>query len=102
MDDLAERFRARFVETARERIRIALAGVDGEGTGASEAAGQLHTLAGEAGALGYPAIMALAQRAQSRLAAADADAARDCASILREIAGAVEDLAAGPPPKQHL
>jgi HPt (histidine-containing phosphotransfer) domain-containing protein len=98
MEDLAECFRLRFVEVARQRLRVALAGVaSGDAGAAAGIAAELHTLAGEAGALGYPGIMELARSAEKRLGqAADPGAFSECEDLLREISQAVEALVPGP------
>jgi HPt (histidine-containing phosphotransfer) domain-containing protein len=95
-ETLTERFRTRFVEVARDRIRAALAAVEDQGPpDLPRAASELHTLAGEAGALGYSSVMELARRAERRLRVGpeDRDATAECAAILRQIGEEVESIA---------
>src|SRR6187401_215681 len=62
---LQKRFRLRFVETARKRTRVALDGITRGGPeGGHEVVMQLHSLAGEAGTLGYSAVAQLALRGE--------------------------------------
>jgi CheY-like chemotaxis protein/HPt (histidine-containing phosphotransfer) domain-containing protein len=96
---LNERFQARFVETARGRIRSAPDGVASSSPdGIASAAGQLHSLAGEAGVLGYAGIVEVARRCEKSLRDLHGSpaAATGCARLLRDLLRAVEALAAGP------
>lgn len=88
IEALQKRFRLRFVETARKRTRSALDGITRGGPeGGNEAVMQLHSLAGEAGTLGYGAIAQLALRGEekARHLVQDPGAAAACARIVREL-----------------
>lgn len=89
---LQKRFRVRFIETARKRTRAALDGITlGGSDGGNEAVMQLHALAGEAGALGYNAIVQLCLRGEekAREVVRDPAAAAACARIVRDLSRAI-------------
>jgi CheY-like chemotaxis protein len=111
IDALQKRFRIRFVETARKRIRAALDGITRGGPeGMSHAAMELHSLAGEAGTLGYTAIAELALQGEQRAGTLVQDPAASvaCLRLIRDLGHAVgvvesEDPdapAKAPPPEQ--
>ncbi|HEU5057133.1 MAG TPA: response regulator, partial [Kofleriaceae bacterium] len=92
---LQKRFRGRFIETARKRTRAALDGVTlGGSEGSGQAVMELHALAGEAGSLGYNAIVQLALRGEekARELVRDPAAASACARLLRDIARSISAL----------
>jgi CheY-like chemotaxis protein len=92
IDALQKRFRIRFVETARKRIRAALDGITRGGPeGMNQAVMELHSLAGEAGTLGYSAIAELALRGEERAGklVQDPAAAAACIRLIRDIGHAV-------------
>lgn len=93
IDALQKRFRIRFVETARKRIRAALGGITRGGPdGMNQAVMELHSLAGEAGTLGYSAIAELALRGEERAGKLlqDPAAAAACIRLIRDLGHAVD------------
>lgn len=100
LEELRARFRTRFIDTARDRIRRCLTHL-GERSSAVDIAGELHSLAGEAAMLGFDAISAIARNGEAaarRWHAGSTPAQVDCARVVRTLGREVEDLAAGTEP----
>ena len=94
MNDLRQRFQARFVATANERLRRALAALHADPICVYN---ELHGLAGEAGIIGFTEISAAASAGQQiarawRTAKPTADQQLQCARVLRSLLGLVNDL----------
>lgn len=99
IDELRARFRTRFIDTARGRVRRALALI-GEADGARELMTELHSLAGEAALLGLAEISEEARSgelAAKQWAEGDAAAKLRCVRAVRAVSRAVEDFAAADP-----
>lgn len=99
LDELRARFRTRFIETARARIRLSLS-LLGDPDGAAQLVTELHSLAGEASMLGLDDIAEIARSGE--------DAAKEwqtgtvvaqvrCARAVRTLSQQVEAFAAEPP-----
>ena len=69
LEELRARFRNRFIDTARDRIRRCLTMLSESGR-AMELASELHSLAGEAAMLGLDSISATARSGEEALIAA--------------------------------
>lgn len=97
MKDLQQSFQSRFVATANDRLRRALAALP---TNAQVVYSELHTLAGEAGIMGYSELSTVAS-AGEQLAKAwqDAKPTSDqqlrCARVLRSLISMVNELERG-------
>ena len=94
MNELQQRFQARFVATANDRLRRALAALHADPISVYN---ELHGLAGEAGIIGFTEISAAASAGQQiarvwRTAKPTADQQLQCARILRSLLGLVADL----------
>ena len=94
MNDLRQRFQARFVATANDRLRRALAALHSDPVAVYN---ELHGLAGEAGIIGFTEISAAASAGQQiartwRTAKPTADQQLQCARVLRSLLGLVAAL----------
>jgi CheY-like chemotaxis protein len=94
MNDLRQRFQARFVATANDRLKRALAALHADPVAVYN---ELHGLAGEAGIIGFTEISAAASAGQQiarawRTAKPTADQQLQCARVLRSLLGLVNDL----------
>lgn len=104
---LRERFLPRFVATGSERCAKALAAVTAAGAGApATARGELHTLAGEAGILGFAELAQLAQAGErdsvAWAEAGDVAARARCAIAIRTLASRIRALTPPPAPRRLL
>jgi CheY-like chemotaxis protein/HPt (histidine-containing phosphotransfer) domain-containing protein len=100
LEELRARFRNRFIDTARDRIRRCLTMLSESGR-AMELAGELHSLAGEAAMLGLDSISATArsgEEAARQWSAASTAAQVACARAVRTLRQQVEAFAAEPVP----
>jgi PleD family two-component response regulator len=98
LEELRARFRNRFIDTARDRIRRCLTMLSDSGR-AMELASELHSLAGEAAMLGLDAISATArsgEEAARQWSAASTAAQVACARAVRTLRQQVEAFAAEP------
>jgi CheY-like chemotaxis protein/HPt (histidine-containing phosphotransfer) domain-containing protein len=94
LEELRARFRTRFIDTARDRIRRSL-GKLGESSSAVDIAGELHSLAGEAAMLGFDAISLIARNGEAaarRWHAGSTAAQVECARIVRTLGREIEAL----------
>jgi CheY-like chemotaxis protein len=95
LEELRARFRTRFIDTARDRIRRCLTTL-GERSSAGNIASELHSLAGEAAMLGFDDISVLARNgevAARRWLAGSTTAHVECARVVRSLGKAVEAMA---------
>ena len=96
LEELRARFRTRFIDTARDRIRRCLAML-GESSSAGNVASELHSLAGEAAMLGFDDISVLARNGEAaarRWLAGSTAAHVECARVVRSLGREVEAMAA--------
>ena len=99
LDELRARFRTRFIETARERIRRSLSLLGGS-DGAAQLVTELHSLAGEASMLGLDDIAEIARSGEEsakQWQAGSSAAQVACARTMRTLSQRVEAFAAEPP-----
>jgi CheY-like chemotaxis protein/HPt (histidine-containing phosphotransfer) domain-containing protein len=99
LEELRARFRNRFIDTARDRIRRCLTMLSESGR-AMDLASELHSLAGEAAMLGLDSISATArsgEEAARQWNAASTAAQVACARAVRTLRQEVEAFAAEPP-----
>jgi CheY-like chemotaxis protein len=99
VNDLRERFQARFVATANDRLRRAVAALS---TDPGVVNSELHALAGEAAIIGYTEISAAAANGVEiarawRKAPPTSDQQLQCARILRSLMTLVNQLEASTP-----
>lgn len=100
LEELRARFRTRFIDTARDRIRRSLDKL-GESSSAVDVASELHSLAGEAAMLGFDAISVIARNGEAaarRWHAGSTAAQVECARIVRTLSREVEALSRGAAP----
>jgi CheY-like chemotaxis protein len=103
MNDLREKFQARFILAATDRLRRALAALSADPPAVNT---ELHALAGEAAIIGYAEISAAAARGVEiartwRTAKPTADQQLQCARILRSLIALVNQLErSAPAPSQ--
>jgi CheY-like chemotaxis protein/HPt (histidine-containing phosphotransfer) domain-containing protein len=100
LEELRARFRTRFIDTARDRIRRCLAML-GESSSAVNVASELHSLAGEAAMLGFEDISELARNGEAaarRWHAGSTAAHVECARVVRNLGREVEAMATDPGP----
>ena len=98
LEELRARFRNRFIDTARDRIRRCLTMLSESGR-AMELASELHSLAGEAAMLGLDSISATARSGEDAARqwnAASTAAQVACARAVRTLRQQVEAFAAEP------
>jgi CheY-like chemotaxis protein len=98
IDTLRERFRTRFIDTARARVRCCLE-LLGQAEGAGRLEQEFHALAGEAAMLGLTEISDAArggERAARDWGAGDIAGKAQCARAVRTLSRAVEAFAAEP------
>lgn len=98
LEELRARFRNRFIDTARDRIRRCLTMLSDSGR-AMELASELHSLAGEAAMLGLDTISATARSGEDaarQWSAASTAAQVACARAVRTLRQQVEAFAAEP------
>lgn len=99
LDELRARFRTRFIETARDRIRRSLSLLGGS-DGAAQLVTELHSLAGEASMLGLDDIAEIARNgedAAKQWQKGSSTAQVACARTMRTLSQRVEAFAAEPP-----
>jgi CheY-like chemotaxis protein/HPt (histidine-containing phosphotransfer) domain-containing protein len=95
LEELRARFRTRFIDTARDRIRRCLAMLS-ESSSAGNVASELHSLAGEAAMLGFDEVSVLAhdgEAAARRWLAGSTAAHVECARVVRSLGRAVDAMA---------
>jgi CheY-like chemotaxis protein len=95
LEELRARFRTRFIDTARDRIRRCLAMLS-ESSRAMDIAGELHSLAGEAAMLGFDDISEVARSADAAARSwhgGSTTARVACARAVRALARQIDELA---------
>jgi CheY-like chemotaxis protein/HPt (histidine-containing phosphotransfer) domain-containing protein len=100
LEELRARFRTRFIDTARDRIRRCLTML-GESSNAGNVASELHSLAGEAAMLGFDDVSVLARNGEAaarRWLAGSTPAHVECARVVRSLGREVEAMAADSAP----
>lgn len=96
LEELRARFRTRFIDTARDRIRRCLTAL-GDASRAVDVAHELHSLAGEAAMLGFDAISDIARNGEAaarRWHASGAAGQIECARAVRTLAREIDALGA--------
>jgi CheY-like chemotaxis protein/HPt (histidine-containing phosphotransfer) domain-containing protein len=100
LEELRARFRTRFIDTARARLRRCLTRL-GESSSAVDIASELHALAGEAAMLGFDDISVIARNGEAaarRWHAGSTAAHVECARVVRTLGREVEALLADADP----
>lgn len=98
LDELRARFRTRFIDTARGRVRRILV-LLGQSEHAEELAAELHALAGEAAMLGLDEISETARRGEEAARSwhrGESSAQVRCARVARSLGQQIERFASGP------
>lgn len=96
IDELRARFRIRFIETARGRIRRALELIGGGDESSSELAIELHSLAGEAALLGLKEISDVARSGEldaRQWSQGDVTAKLRCVRAVRTLGRKIDEFA---------
>ena len=100
IDELRERFRGKFIATARQRLDRGLAALAGDGDAAA-VRHELHALAGEASILGLEAMSRTARDGEAAakrwLELDDSDARGQSARAMRNLESQLDAFAAADP-----